>query len=41
MGRRGNVMTIGVGSTYPSSARVPATNPDLYLQRITDLLAHF
>src|ERR1041384_299460 len=41
MGRRGNVMTIGVRSAYPSSARVPAANPDLYLQQITDLMAHF
>src|ERR1044071_8984898 len=41
MGRRGNVMTIGVRSTYPSSARVPAANPDLYLQRIIELVDHF
>ena len=41
MGRRGKVMTVGVRSTYPSSARVPAANPDLYLQRITELVDHF
>jgi len=41
MGRRGNVMTVGVRSTYPSSARVPAANPDLYLERITELVDHF
>src|SRR6185295_6606853 len=41
MGRRGKVMTVGVRSAYPSSARVPAANPDLYLQRITELVDHF
>lgn len=41
MGRRGNVMTVGVKSMYPSSARVPNSKPDLYLQRIADLMAHF
>jgi HAD superfamily hydrolase (TIGR01509 family) len=41
MGRRGNVMTVGVLSTYPSSARVPTANPDLYLERITELVDHF
>lgn len=41
MGRLGNVMTIGVRSTYPSSARVPNANPDLYLQRIAELVDHF
>ena len=41
MGRRGNVMTVGVRSDYPSSARVPSANPDLYLNRITELVDHF
>ena len=41
MGRRGNVLTVGVRSTYPSSARVPAANPDLYLERISELVDHF
>jgi HAD superfamily hydrolase (TIGR01509 family) len=41
MGRRGNVLTIGVRSTYPSSARVPNAKPDLYLERITELVNHF
>ena len=41
MGRRGNVMTVGVRSMYPSSARVPAANPNLYLERITELVDHF
>ncbi|HET6977455.1 MAG TPA: HAD family hydrolase [Pyrinomonadaceae bacterium] len=41
MGRRGNVMTIGVRSAYPSSARVPSTKPDLYLERIAELTDYF
>jgi HAD superfamily hydrolase (TIGR01509 family) len=41
MGRRGNVLTVGVKSMYPSSARVAAANPNLYLQRITELVDHF
>jgi pyrophosphatase PpaX len=41
MGRRGQVMTIGVRSDYPSSARVRSANPDLYLERLAELLDHF
>jgi HAD superfamily hydrolase (TIGR01509 family) len=41
MGRRGNVLTVGVRSTYPSSARVPDAKPDLYLERITELVDYF
>jgi HAD superfamily hydrolase (TIGR01509 family) len=41
MGRRANVMTIGVRSAYPSSARVLSAKPDLYLQRLVELTDHF
>jgi HAD superfamily hydrolase (TIGR01662 family) len=41
MGRRGQVMTIGVRSDYPSSARVRSANPDLYLERLAELLDYF
>jgi len=41
MGRRGQVMTIGVRSDYPSSARVLSAQPDLYLERLAELLDHF
>lgn len=41
MGRRGNVMTIGVRSAYPSSARVLTAKPDLYLANIAELANHF
>ena len=41
MGRRGQVMTIGVRSAYPSSTRVLSAKPDLYLERLAELLDHF
>jgi len=41
MGRRGNVMTIGVRSTYPSSTRLLTANPDLHLERLVELTDHF
>ena len=41
MGRRGKVMTIGVRSAYPSSARVLSAKPDLYLERLVELMNHF
>jgi HAD superfamily hydrolase (TIGR01549 family) len=41
MGRRGKVMTIGVRSAYPSSSRLLNANPDLYLERLSDLVNHF
>jgi len=41
MGRRGQVMTIGVRSAYPSSARVMSAKPDLYLEQLKELLNHF
>ena len=41
MGRRGNVLTIGVRSNYPSSKRLMNAAPDIYLQRIVELEQHF
>ena len=41
MGRRGNVMTIGVRSAYPSSGRLLTAKPDLYVERIIELVNHF
>ena len=41
MGRRAQVMTIGVRSSYPSSARVLSAKPDLYFERMIELLDHF
>jgi HAD superfamily hydrolase (TIGR01549 family) len=41
MGRRAKVMTIGVRSSYPSSARMVSAKPDLYLERLAELVDHF
>jgi HAD superfamily hydrolase (TIGR01509 family) len=41
MGSRGNVMTIGVRSNYPSNSRVQSANPDLFLERLAELADHF
>ena len=41
MGRRGNVLTIGVRSNYPSSKRLMNAAPDIYLERIVELEQHF
>lgn len=41
MGRRGKVMTVGVRSAYPSNSRVAGAKPDLYLDRLVDLVNHF
>ena len=41
MGRRASVMTIGVRSAYPSSRRVLSAKPDLYLERLAELIDHF
>ena len=41
MGRRGKVMTIGVRSDYPSSGRILSAKPDLYLERLVELVNHF
>ena len=41
MGRRANTMTIGVRSAYPSSSRVLSAKPDVYLERLVELVDHF
>jgi HAD superfamily hydrolase (TIGR01549 family) len=41
MGRSGNVMTIGVRSNYPSSARMLSAKPDLYVERLAEIVSHF
>jgi HAD superfamily hydrolase (TIGR01549 family) len=41
MGRRGNVLTVGVRSKYPSSARLFSAEPDIYLETIVDLSKYF
>jgi HAD superfamily hydrolase (TIGR01549 family) len=41
MGKAANVLTIGVRSNYPSSVRLLKARPDIYLERMQDLLQHF
>jgi HAD superfamily hydrolase (TIGR01509 family) len=41
MGRRGRVLTVGVKSNYPSSVRLLGANPDIYLDKISELASHF
>jgi HAD superfamily hydrolase (TIGR01549 family) len=41
MGKRGKVLTVGVRSNYPSSARLLAAEPDIFLETIVDLSRYF
>lgn len=37
MGKAANVLTVGVRSSYPSSSRLLSSEPDIYLERLSDL----
>jgi phosphoglycolate phosphatase-like HAD superfamily hydrolase len=41
MGRRAQVLTVGVRSTYPTSWKVRNANPDIYLEHFAELTGHF
>jgi HAD superfamily hydrolase (TIGR01549 family) len=41
MGKRANILTIGVRSSYPSSTRLLAAGPDIYLDSLKQLPRHF
>ena len=41
MGKTANVLTVGVRSNYPSSARVLSAAPDIYLESLAELSNHF
>ena len=41
MGKRSNVLTVGVRSNYPSSSRLLAAQPDIFLENIAELTNHF
>lgn len=41
MGKQAGVLTIGVRSDYPSSARLHDAKPDLYLESLVELSNHF
>jgi pyrophosphatase PpaX len=41
MGKNAKVLTVGVRSTYPSSKRLLAAQPDIYLESLVELANHF
>jgi pyrophosphatase PpaX len=41
MGKRANVLTIGIVSRYPGSRNLPYANPDFCLESISQILSHF
>ena len=41
MGKLAEVLTVGIRSAYPSSARLQGAGPDLYLESLTELSQHF
>jgi HAD superfamily hydrolase (TIGR01509 family) len=41
MGKRANILTVGLRSNYPSSTRLLSSAPDIYLESISGLSSHF
>lgn len=41
MGKRANLLTIGVRSDYPTSWKLQSQNPDLFIESLAELLNHF
>jgi HAD superfamily hydrolase (TIGR01549 family) len=41
MGKRANMLTVGVRSTYPTSWKLEGQRPDIFLKSLTELLDHF
>ncbi len=41
MGKRAQLLTVGVRSTYPTSWRLRDANPDIYLESFSELTIHF
>ncbi len=41
MGKRAQLLTVGVRSTYPTSWRLRDANPDIYLESFSELSTHF
>lgn len=41
MGKQANLLTVGVRSNYPSSARLLSFSPDIYLESLTELSNYF
>lgn len=41
MGKRAQLLTVGVRSTYPTSWRLRDANPDIYVESFSELAIHF
>jgi HAD superfamily hydrolase (TIGR01549 family) len=41
MGKRANMLTVGVRSSYPTSWKLESHGPDIFLKSLTELLDHF
>ncbi|HSS22083.1 MAG TPA: HAD-IA family hydrolase [Pyrinomonadaceae bacterium] len=41
MGKRANMLTVGVRSDYPTSWKLESQNPDIFIESLTELLNHF
>jgi HAD superfamily hydrolase (TIGR01549 family) len=41
MGKRANMLTVGVRSAYPTSWKLKSQNPDIYIESLSELSKHF
>lgn len=41
MGKRANMLTVGVRSDYPTSWKLKSHNPDIFIESLRELLHHF
>jgi len=41
MGKRANMLTVGVRSDYPTSWKLESQNPDIFIESLSELLKHF
>ena len=41
MGKRANMLTVGVCSAYPTSWKLKSYNPDIFIESLRELLHHF
>ncbi len=41
MGKRAGLLTVGVRSAYPTNWKLRSSNPDIYVQSLTELSEHF
>ena len=41
MGKRAGLLTVGVRSAYPTNRKLERSNPDIFIQSLSELLQHF